>query len=365
MPNTQIFTRFQASDVVPNQEEQVTRALFSGNDGNLTTMHTSSNQTAAQQDYYYEIFNSASSAVGAQAQFSVAYGHALGSGSLDSGGQVNDTPSKAVYGQYKQICLEPGDSRFTIGGSDVDDIYVINVNRARLKESLDVGSLEINLAQLSGSQFVAGGGSAAAHTGSNVVLAGDDSVIRLIDNSKTAAATVTQAGDVYDIVSGSIEDGIYTPTTPVYYGKVFKNLGIVVLSADMLDASASFGTVEASETDGDNAFKLFTAMSGAADLTDASGDALGLQARSSEKVKSTHYFVRIRSGQYNFSNNPSYTTGSEGDLAQPTFIGNPVSYISTVGMYNDNFELVAVAKLSKPIKKSFTEEALIKVKLDY
>lgn len=364
MPNTQLYTQFEASDIIPNQEEQVTRALFSGNDGNLTTMHTSSNQTAAQQDYYYEIFNSASSAVGAQAQFSVAYGNALGSGSLDSGGQVNDTPSRAIYGQYKQICLDPGDSKFTIGGSDVDDIYVINVNRARLKESLDVGSLEINLAQLSGSQYIAGN-EMATHTGSNVTLAGDGSVIRLIDNSKTVNATVTQAGDVYDIVSGSIEDGIFNSNSPVYYGKVFKNLGVVVLSADMLDASASFGTVTNSETDGDNAFKLFTAMSGAADLTDASGDSLGFQARSSENVKSTHYFVRARSKQFNFSNNPSYVTGSEGDLSQATFIGNPVSYISTVGLYNDNFELVAVAKLSKPLKKSFTEEALIKVKLDY
>ncbi len=364
MPNTQLYTQFQAADIIPNQEEQVTRALFSGNDGNLTTMHTSSNQTAAQQDYYYEIFNSASSAVGSQPQFSVAYGHALGSGSLDSGGQVNDTPSRAVYGQYKQICLDPGDSRFTIGGSDVDDIYVINVNRARLKESLDVGSLEINLAQLSGSQYIAAN-EMATHTGSNVTLAGDDSVIRLIDNSKTVNAIVTQAGEVYDIVSGSIEDGVFNSGSPVYYGKVFKNLGVIVLSADMLDASASFGTVINSETDGDNAFKVFTAMSGAADLTDASGDALGFQARSSEKVKSTHYFVRARAGQFNFSNNPSYVTGSEGDIAQATFIGNPVSYISTVGLYNDNFELVAVAKLSKPLKKTFTEEALIKVKLDY
>lgn len=366
MANTNLYTEFQPSDIIPNQEESVTRALFSGNDGNLTTMFTSSAQTATQKDYYYEIYNSASSAVGAEAQFSVSYGHALGSGSADSGGQVSDTPSKAVYGQYRQLCLSPGTSRFSIGGVETDSIYVININRARFKESLDVGSLEINLAQLSGSQYVDGGGSLSTHTGSNVTLAGDDSVIRLIDNSTLVeTATVTDAGEVYDIVSGTLEDGVHNSSSPVYYGKIYRNLGIIVLDGGLLDASASFGTVTTSETDGDNSFKLFTAMSGAADLTDTSGDPLGFQGRSSEKVKSTHFFVRARANQYNFSNNPSYTTGSEGDLSQATYINNPVSYITTVGLYNDNFELVAVAKLSKPVKKSFTEEALIKIKLDY
>lgn len=365
MANTFIYTQFNSEDINPNQEETVTRALFSGNDSNLTSMFTSSLQNSTQKNYYYEIYNSASSDVGSEPQFSVSYGHALGSGSTNSGGDLSDTPSKAVYGQYKQLCLPPGNSRFSFNGVERDSIYVINVNRSRFKESIDNGTLEINLAGLSGSEFVDGGGDPNSHTGSNVTLAGDDSVIRLIDNSSNTEPVNTESGEVYDIVSGSLEDGIHNPADPVYYGKLYRNLGLIILDGEMLDSSASFGTVTGSEVNGDNSYKLYTAMSGAADLTDLSGDSLGFQGRSSEKVKSTYYFVRARAGQYNFSNNPSYTTGSEGDLSQATFINNPVSYITTVGMYNDNFELVAVAKLSKPIKKSFTEEALIKVKLDY
>ena len=106
-------------------------------------------------------------------------------------------------------------------------------------------------------------------------------------------------------------------------------------------------------------------MSGSAKFQDLSGDRLGFQARSSEKVKSTHYFVRVKNGEYNFSNNPSFVTGSFGDLAQATFINDPKTYITTVGMYNNRQELLAVAKLSKPILKSFSSEALIKVKLDF
>ena len=58
-------------------------------------------------------------------------------------------------------------------------------------------------------------------------------------------------------------------------------------------------------------------------------------------------------------------TASDGALVQPSFKSDPKTYITTVGLYNDSNELLAVAKLSKPILKSFSREAIIKVKLDY
>ena len=97
----------------------------------------------------------------------------------------------------------------------------------------------------------------------------------------------------------------------------------------------------------------------------ATSDPYGFLARNSEKVTSTHYFVRVKNAEYNFSNNPSYVTGSVGSLAETSFVGDPKTYITTVGLYNDNRELLAVAKLSKPLLKSFQREALIRVKLDY
>ena len=91
-----------------------------------------------------------------------------------------------------------------------------------------------------------------------------------------------------------------------------------------------------------------------------------MQARNVETISSTHYFVRIRNGEYNYTNNPTFVTGSEGEIANMTFkLDEPVTYITTVGLYNDRQELLAVAKLSQPIQKSFAIETLIKVKLDY
>jgi hypothetical protein len=360
-----IFTRFENGDVVPNQQEIITRAMWSGNVGNLTTFYTSSAQSATSKRYYYEIYNSSSGTCGSDAQFSVAYGHKAGSGSADEGGQINDTPSRAVYGQWRLICLDGDTPRFTIGGRTTDHIYVVTVNRARMREYIDEGNIEINIAALSGSEFNAGGGLQNAHTGSNVRIAGSGKVIRLIDDSTINSATVTDSGESYQMVSGSIEDGVYNPSAPHVYGTMYRRLGVVILDADKMDQSASFLTVTGSEIPGDNAYKLFTAISGAALYTDVSGDRLGFAARSAERVKSTHYFCRVKNGEFNFSNNPTFVTGSEGDLAEPLMIGNPIVYITTIGLYNERKEMVAVAKVSRAIKKSFTTEALVKVKLEF
>ena len=359
-----IFTTFDPADVIENQQETITKGLWTGGIGNLLEMHLSANQTATQQRYYYEIFNSASTAVGSEPQFSIAWGHVGGSGSADEGGQVNDTPSRAIYSQYRNLLLEPNDKFFSINGVDNPNCFFINVNRARFKERLDEGNIEINVQPLSGNGAVN-----ATFTGSQVsasTAAPHASVIRLIDDSKITDTRIGQAGQIYSLVSGSIEQGVHNPTNPVHYGLVYPQVGVVVIGGKGMNASASFNIVSGSEIDGGNAKKLFIAMShSAAELTDASGDRLGFQARSSEKVKSTHYFVRVKNSEYNFSNNPTFVTGSRGQFKQPTFLFDPKVYITSIGLYNNRRELLATAKLSKPLLKSFTREALIKVKLDF
>jgi hypothetical protein len=368
--NGRIYTMFNTvDDVLANNVETVTRGLFigsAGSTGSLSTFFTSSTATAIQNTYYREVF--ATSATDAIPQFSIAYGHYNGSGSADLTGNLNnDTPSRAIYKQYAQLLLPPNDTKFTINGVDTDHIYVLNFNRSRYRERLDPGNFEINLADLSGS-----GHSNNAHTGSNVrpIPTGIPGygVVRLIDDSSTANPTVGEAGQIYNIISGTIDEGtvIHNPSSPTYFGLMYPQYGVAILNADTLNTYAGFNTVTGSGVAGDNAMKLFISLSGSiANHTAPSGDNYGLQARSSEQVKSTYYFVRIKNGEYNYSNNPTFTSGSLGQLRYSTFINDPQTYITTVGLYNNRRELLAVAKLSRPLLKSFTREALIKVKLDF
>jgi len=94
--------------------------------------------------------------------------------------------------------------------------------------------------------------------------------------------------------------------------------------------------------------------------------------RKIEFVPSRHYFVRVKNRDFNYSNNPTYVfDGTEdnihakGTIRNEDFISDPRTYVTSVGLYNDNNELVAVAKLSRPALKDFSSELLIKVRIDF
>jgi len=370
-----IFTDFDATDdVLPNNIETVTRGLFAGNTGSLTTMFTSSLLTATQKTYFQEIFSTADPVnnTNANSELSMAYGHFAGSGSADLTGNLNnDTPTRAIYKQYAQLLLAPNDKKFTINSVDTDEIYILNFNRARVREKLDPGNFEVTLAQLSGS--IGADVSNAEHTGSHVKLAGLNKYIQIIDDSSlSSGGGISEGGLVYNLVSGSIDEGTsihLSGGNPVYYGLLYPQHGVAILDGEKLNLDVSnggvnFNSVTGSGIQGENALKLFTSLNGSNALTPAGVNG-GIQARSSEQVKSTYYFVRVKNAEYNYSNNPSFVTGSLGELYFNSFINDPQVYITTVGLYNQRRELLATAKLSQPLLKNYTREALIKVKLDF
>jgi hypothetical protein len=87
--------------------------------------------------------------------------------------------------------------------------------------------------------------------------------------------------------------------------------------------------------------------------------------RSEEDQTQENYFCRIRAEQYNFSANPSFTSGSKNKIRNTDMHGNPQTFITGIGLYNSAGQLLAIAKLSSPLKKNFASEATIKVKLTY
>jgi hypothetical protein len=364
---TQTFKELNSTnDIVTNSNQIVTSPLWANNVATLITYYTSSLLTNTQKQYYYNVVSDTSTS--ASGQFAVTYGNRLGSGSYSGGGSLNDSPTRAIYSQYKNILLSSTDNQFTFyGGVNSDNIYVITVDRARLKERLNAGTWQLSLAELNGSAY-----SNAAYTGSNVQVSSSNKVINLIDDSNSTSTTNPgNGGRVYNIVSGSVNNGIFggTVSSTYAYGLVYPDLGILVLNGDKLNSNLSFNTVTASYTvtgsspvpGGDNAWKLFTSISGAAAISAANG----FTARNQESIKSQIVFVRAFNGEFNFSNNPTFVSGANNTIAQPTMEGNPQVYITSVGLYDKDYNLVAVAKLSKPLLKSFDRELLVKVKLDF
>jgi hypothetical protein len=90
------------------------------------------------------------------------------------------------------------------------------------------------------------------------------------------------------------------------------------------------------------------------------------QGASTERIEASYIFVRIKSDEFNYTNNPTYVTGSNGFI-HPKYRNNDfgLTYITTIGLYDKDENLVAVAKLSKPIKKTIEREMVIKIRIRY
>jgi len=348
---TSVFSEFGPDDVVENLDSDVvTAALFSENQGEITGMFTSSAQSQSSGEYYLDVYQKDPSRNNNQEiQFALAFGHYAGSGSQPPQyTSVGFTPSKAVYTQYANTLLNAGDNRFTVNNvhpnskANLEMIYAINFQRTRMKEKIDPGNWELHV---SGTQYP----------------------IKLIDDSTVSDGTVTEAGRQYFIRSGTIDAGVMASNT-YHYGLVYPDMGVLILDPMAISGSArirvnssSFAyTSTAVTVSNANTTDFFTHLSG-------SGTAqVGyLAARNKETIHSTHYFIRVKNNEFNFSNNPTFTSGSTGTFANASYFRDPKSYVTSIGLYNDNNELLAIAKLSKPLLKTFSREALVRVKLEF
>lgn len=337
------FKRFDTEDIVVSAES-VTAPLWSNNVINLTAFYTSSTQVSSTSgDYYYNIFNTSSTDPSAAVQFSIAYADKKGSGSLYYNSSVpGKSPSSTIYGQYRNLVLGDEESEFTFGGEAADHFYVISVDRARYKEKLLPGTLTLHL---SGS---------------------GNRELKLTDNSRVVATTTfTDSGRVFEIVSGS-GGNVYTGanangySVSGSYGKFLPDVGILLLNGKALDlpyrlgGGIALGTNRNPNISGLNLSKFFLSLSKGAFF----------RLNSEETISSNFIFVRARNAEFNYSTNPSLLSGS-GEIRHNVMINTPQSYITGVGLYNDNNDLLAVAKLSRPLLKDFTKEALVRIKLDY
>ena len=145
------------------------------------------------------------------------------------------------------------------------------------------------------------------------------------------------------------------------------DINTLILNGEALDSSMrnggiNFGTSRSFDSKGLNALSMVDTLNRAGDP--AQGNR-GFTINSQENLSSDYIFCRARNSEYNYSANPSFISSSTGAVVFPSFVENPTTYITTVGLYNISQELLAVAKLSRPLEKNFTKELLVRVKLDF
>jgi len=318
--------------------------------------------------YYLNVYPTNGYLNNSDPYFSIAYGSIggdVGSGSFNTEiTNIKTSPAKAIYTQYKNMLLGNTDldGMFTmISGSTTvaaTDIWVIDFSSYKMKDKIDEGLLELSFS----------GSISSSNDPTN-------SFFTFIDDSRFSSQTQT----VYQLIAGSLTNH---PTTPIYegIGLFYPANGIIILNATLLNQKIGLKNGVGFLGDGPlNGAWPYTPGSSSLEYTynhktlfeSMRVATTTMNVRKSEYVPSRHYFVRIKNREFNYSNNPSYvydgTDGvhTKGTIRNVDFITDPKTYITTIGLYNDNNELVAVAKLSRPAVKSFDQELLVKIRLDF
>lgn len=331
------FKRLDPEDFIVSADSIVGPA-WSTNSASLNNIFTSTTQLeGVSGDYYVSAYQAnPASSTSAVVQFSVAYGDRDGLGATRYYSSISASSTQTVYGQFRNLIYGDENAAFDFGGVEQPNFYAVSINRARYKQTIFPGSLNI--------------------------LLENNAVQALTDNSQDiTTVTYLDCGRAFELVSGSNGRGVTNTArggTQGAFGYLLPDIGVILFNPAAINEYTGFTTTRGNNTDSNNASNFVTTCMAVATVS-------SFQLLSQETVTSDFVFVRARNAEFNYSENPSFISDSSGAILYDNFIQNPQTYITSVGMYNDNNELLAVAKLSKPLKKDFTKEALIRVKLDF
>ena len=277
-------------------------------------------------------------------------------------GKYNATNNQAakkknVYNQMAQILVgyditgsvlrfdEDGD---LTGGTKIDNAIFIPFSRLLVKDEIKKGTFTLQL------------GVNASHADPH--------------NTNTLTITDASGSNNYFVNSPAGEYGIlYAQGLPASKGfkkagLLYYQAGIAVLTASLFStgqpnsflASNSIMSNEGSDT-------IDKQLTGSTIQTIANSvrhRIMNLQFNNTTELNSTIYFCRANHNEFNYSTNPTYLTGSK-IRVKTNSTDEPVSYITSIGFYNDRKELMAVSKMSEPLKKTPSTEFTLRCRLDY
>jgi len=283
--------------------------------------------------------------------FDVTYGC---SSNVSSSTNTQNAKKLNIYNQMAQVLMGydvSGNIRKFDSDGTLDDslgtmnhCFFMNFTRLLVKDEIKKNSLRLVL-----------------HTSGNVTFAADkrESRVTFGDYLSANEFRTSPAGDYGLVVTSSTADNESS------VGLVFYQAGVVVLSSSIF--LEQFGTPD------DVTHVVSTGTSIHAAQTGSTIDTLAdsfrytiddIDFNNTIELNSAIYFCRINHNEYNYSSNPTYVTGSK--LRVKNNVNDlPITYITSVGLYSPDNELLAVAKLSEPIRKDPNTELTLRVRLDY
>tara|TARA_R100000234_G_scaffold17112_1_gene9329 strand:- start:1198 stop:2292 length:1095 start_codon:yes stop_codon:yes gene_type:complete len=296
--------------------------------------------------------------------FDLTMGYAATSGLSGTTGRNMQDKKINIYNQMSQVLMgfdytgsvqlfdEDGD--LSAGGTKMKECFFMNFSRLLTKDEIKKGTFNLELG--------VSGNHAAALSSERVLLADTDAATEFKVNSPAGEYGILYATNA---LGTALNMGNPNNSKAVKAGLLYYQAGIAVITGSVFKALLSgTGIVMDMNGNSENVNSLFTGSSISGSCTDFRHRMFNLSFNNTTELNSTVYFCRANNKDFNYSSNPTYLTASKIRVKEGV-TDPPVSYITTVGLYSPDNELLATAKLSEPLKKDPTTELNIRVRLDY
>jgi hypothetical protein len=279
--------------------------------------------------------------------FDLTVGYSADS-SLSGAASVQNAKKINIYNQMAQVLVGYDENNnireFDRDGSlatgdKLKECVFINLARLLTKDEIQKGSFVLTLAT---------GGTPASPDFTSLLTISDY-------GAATSYKTNSPAGEYGILYTGS------AATEGTGVGLLYYQAGVAVLTASVFDGT--FGAADATYSTSSIATVL-TASQISSSCDGFRNRMDNLDFNNTTELNSTIYFCRANTSDFNYSANPTYLSGSKIRVKDQE-TDTPISYVTTVGLYSADNELLAVAKLSEPLKKDPTNEFTLRVRLDY
>ena len=307
--------------------------------------------------------------------FDLTIGYSANS-DLSSSSNTQNAKKINIYNQMAQVLVghdatgsirefdEDGD---LTGGTKMREVFFLNLARLLTKDEIKKGSFSLQLG--------VSGAHATPHNGHKIKLADTGAATDYRVNSPAGEYGILYATNVEgsSLVTSDgtqkaglifYQAGIVVVTGSVFHNEMGQSAGILTSSTVTADCKMLADPVDSRFSDDVGATGIMQDRSIEVNCNAIRHRMVDMSFNNTTELNSTIYFCRANHNEFNYSSNPTYVSGSK-MVVKNVSSDSPVSYITTVGLYSSDNELLAVAKLSEPLKKDPTSELTLRVRLDY
>jgi hypothetical protein len=300
--------------------------------------------------------------------FDITLGYSTGS-SLSSSTNVQNAKKINIYNQMAgvlqghdasgNILQFDQDGDVTSGGTKLKECVFLNFSRLLTKDEIKKGSFSLKL------------GASASYASASVGSEFQD-LLTITDSKATGSYLVNSPTGEYSVLYGSGS----TMGADTKVGLLFYQAGVAVLTGGIFQTYGKSGAgasgsmvmlglgANTGSTTGPNMNAQLTGSSISASCDAIRHRIYNVSFNNTTELNSSVYFCRVNNNEFNYSANPTYLSSSK-IRVKNNQLDAPVSYFTTVGLYSPDNELLAVAKVSEPLKKDPSNEMTIRVRLDY